>query len=249
MRAALPILTLALLAQTATADLVRVSSERVLRVRGFDGTGAEAFKTEQVRTDTGDWTQSLDGFGFVGPNFLAGSTYQRSNMDAVLTPQVPNSLMLLQGSAALAGNISTADPLIAWATSSASYTFSTDVAAKIRIIWSLESTGLANPWSLDSPSGFTLTRESDIFAGPILQQDAGVGEINTGFITLTIDPGTYTLKAGAYASLYQGDRPVSTLPGSPEQAGGYTVTMALLPSPASVLPLAMAGLLASRRRR
>jgi len=246
------LVTLALLAQTATADLIQVSSEWVLRVRGFDGAGAEVFKAEQVRTDTGDWTQSLEGFGFVGSNFVAGSTTQRSNMDAVLTPVVPNSLMLLQGSAALAGNISTTDPLSAEATSSASYTFSTDVAAKIRIIWSLESMGLADPRAALGPASFSLRDESDAPGANLLLQAAGVGKINTGFVTLTIDPGTYTLAAGAQATLFQGDLPGGpgfSLPAAPEQSGGYTVTIALLPSPSSVVPLAMVGLLASRRKR
>lgn len=252
MHAALPILTLTLFAQAATADLIHVSSERILRARGLDGSGAEVFKTEQVRNDTGDWDEIDDGFGFIDGNFIAGSMYQRSNMDPVLTPVVPNSLMLLQGSAALASNIGNTSPLSAEAISSTSYTFSTDVAATVRIIWSLESGGLADPRAEQGPAYFAFRDESAAPEQSIIRRSAQVGKINTGFITLEIDPGEYTLAAGAFATLYQGDLPGGppvALPGDAEQSGGYTVTIALLPTPGSVLPLAMAGLLASRRRR
>lgn len=251
-RAVLHILTLTVLAQTATADLVHVSSERILRARGLDGTGGEVFKAEQVRNDTGDWDEIDDGFGFVDGNFIAGSMYQRSNIDPVLTPVVPNSLMLLQGSAALATNIGNESPLSAEATSSASYTFSTDVAATVRIIWSLEAGGLADPRAELGPASFSFRDESAAAEQSIIRRSARVGNINTGFVTLGIDPGEYTLAAGAFATLYQGELPGGTpsvLPGDAEQSGGYTVTIALLPTPGSVLPLTMAGLLVSRRRR
>lgn len=212
------------------------------RIQGPNNRG-EPFQTS--------WQQSFDETALADGNAFGASAFQRVVIDLDLAS---GRTTLLQGSAALAGTILNTNPISARAESGAGLIFTLTETTQIRLLYDLEGRGNLDQ-QIPGYAALAYFNLSNNDAAPgdfLLRRDVSLNQIDTGLIDLALAPGEYTLDAGAGAFLLQDpsfEGGPYTLPAAPELAGGYSVSMVILPTPSASLPLVGTLLLAARRRR
>lgn len=256
------LLTLALVttaggAQAVGGPIPVLNSGATQEFVAFDGDTrvfefAQSFQgpnTNAVPFDT-LWIESFDQFALAAGNAFGGSAFQRVVIDPDLAT---GRTTLLQGSASLAGTVLNANPISARVEATSGLIFSLDRTTTIRFIYDLEGRGNLdqNIPDFDTLAWFTLYDTNAPLPELVLRRNVGLGEIDTGVIDLILGPGEYALDAGAGATLLQSPDFQGTnhlLPPDPQRAGGYSVSMAFIPAPATLAPLGALAFLSTRRR-
>ncbi|MFG0304880.1 MAG: hypothetical protein ACF8Q5_01560 [Phycisphaerales bacterium JB040] len=255
----MPLLALALLTPAVAAQIPVLNSGATQEFLAYDDAAqvfeiSKTFQGPNTNADPYDtlWIESFDEFALAAGNAFGGSAFQRIVIDPDLAT---GRTTLLQGSAALAGTVLNSNPISARVEASSGLIFTLSQTTTVRLIYDLE--GRANldqqiP-GFDTLAWFSLADTNAPLGELVLSRAVGTGEIDTGVIDLDLGPGDYALDAGAGAFLVQSPDFQSgsyLLPDDPQRAGGYSVSLAIIPTPTTLTLAAVGGLalIAPRRR-
>lgn len=196
----------------------------------------------------GPFNETVENFGFASTNTVAAFADQTSTIPQTLNAAEPSPI-LFQGSASLFASYNTVAPINAEATSVIDWTFAIDAATDLQLTWALAATAETIDGVSDrGPVGaaFSLARLDDPF-NPVLSETAGLNQLTEGAGVFTIAPGDYRLFLQADLNFFA-DGSAFELPTDVSRTAAYTVTLAVVPTPASIALFAL-GLYACAARR
>ncbi|MFG0304879.1 MAG: hypothetical protein ACF8Q5_01555 [Phycisphaerales bacterium JB040] len=240
-----------LAATSASADLTFNDPDRILLLSADTPTNS-VFLSRLDVTGFGPINESREDFGFAGPNFIAGFLDQRSEVPASLDGS-ENSPLLFQGSASMSASIANQDPVSGIATSLLDLSFTLSATTDLQLTWALSADGPTIEGPTSAAASIALDQVDGSGTTTILSAIAYEGDNTDGSGVLTLDAGEYRIRIGASAVLYQGASVINggffTLPAEITNSAAYTVTLAVVPAPATLLPLAGLVVVGGRRRR